>query len=156
MITLELLLGIVVALGVAVIILIVLLIRANGRLNRFLIGKDAATLEDSFKNLEEEIKSFYTFRDDTKRRLTTTENQLQKSIRGVSVIRFNPFKGTSGSNQSFATALLTNEGDGVVLSSLYSRERVSIFAKPVEKGTSSYDLSEEERQAIETAQKASH
>ena len=67
-------------------------------------------------------------------------------------VRFNPFKGTgAGGNQSFATALLNENGDGVVLSSLYSRERVSVYAKPVQKFSSEYELSGEEKQAIKSA-----
>ena len=87
---------------------------------------------------------------DTSEYLKTINQKLQKSIRGVETVRFNPFK-DSGSNQSFATAFLNEEGDGVVISSLYSRERVSIFAKPVKHLVSSYELSEEERGALQNA-----
>ena len=47
--------------------------------------------------------------------------------------------------------MLNEEGDGVVLSSLYSRERMSIFAKPIKNGKSEYELTEEEKKLLEKA-----
>ena len=40
--------------------------------------------------------------------------------------------------------MLNEEGDGVVFSSLYSRERMSIFAKPIKNNKSEYELSDVE------------
>ena len=47
--------------------------------------------------------------------------------------------------------MLNEEGDGVVLSSLYSRERMSVFAKPIKGGKSEYELTGEETNAIKKA-----
>ena len=77
------------------------------------------------------------------------ENRLQRSIQAVETIRFNPFKGTGeGGNQSFATSFLSENGDGVVISSMYSRDRVSVFSKPLAKFVSSFELMEEEKEVI--------
>jgi thymidylate kinase len=75
--------------------------------------------------------------------------RLQKSVQEVRTIRFDPFEGTTGSGkQSFAMALLNEHGDGVVISSLYTREKVSVFAKPIEKKTSQYELTKEEKEVV--------
>jgi hypothetical protein len=58
-----------------------------------------------------------------------------------------------GGNQSFATAFLNEDGDGVVISSLYSREHTSVFAKPVKKHSSEHEMSNEEKEAMEEARK---
>ena len=74
---------------------------------------------------------------------------------GVETVRFNPFKGDgSGGNQSFSTAFVNEEGDGVVISSLYSRERVSVFAKPVKKMSSEYEMTAEEKESLQKAKEA--
>ena len=39
----------------------------------------------------------------------------------------------------------------MVFSSLYARDRMSVFAKPVRGGTSEFELSAEEKKAIDTA-----
>jgi hypothetical protein len=66
------------------------------------------------------------------------------------MIRFNPFEDT-GSDQSFAIALLDDARDGIVLSSLHGRANTRLFAKPVENGVSRHTLSDEESQAIRIA-----
>jgi len=73
-----------------------------------------------------------------------------KSVQKVGVVRFNPFKDTGG-DQSFAIALLDASDSGLVISSLYTRDGVRVFSKAIEKGKSKYQLSEEEKQAIEKA-----
>ena len=82
--------------------------------------------------------------------IANINKKLKKSIRGVETVRFNPF-GDQGSNQSFAIGMLNEDKDGVVISSLYSRERMSIFAKPIKGGTSDYELTEEEKEALKKA-----
>ena len=47
--------------------------------------------------------------------------------------------------------MLDEEGDGLVISSLYSRERMSIFAKPIKNNKSEYELSMEEKEALSKA-----
>ena len=77
------------------------------------------------------------------------------AVQGVGLIRFNPFEGKGqGGNQSFALALLDEHHSGVVFSTLYSRDRVGVYGKNVEGGTSSYDLTPEEKAAIEQAVRA--
>jgi hypothetical protein len=79
-----------------------------------------------------DLKEFKQFTKDMEHYLTTVEIRLQKSIQSVETVRYNPFKGTgSGGNNSFSTAFLTEKGDGVVLTSMYARDRISMFAKPV-------------------------
>jgi hypothetical protein len=74
----------------------------------------------------------------------------QTSLQHIGLVRFNPFDDT-GSDQSFAIALLDDRRDGLVISSLHGRNNTRVFAKPVEGGSSSYTLSDEETQAIRIA-----
>jgi hypothetical protein len=83
------------------------------------------------------------------------DKKLKKTISGLETVRFNPFKGTgSGGNQSFATAFLNREGNGVIVSSLYSRDHVSIFSKPIKNMTSEYELTTEEKSALQKAKES--
>ena len=66
------------------------------------------------------------------------------------MVRYSAFKDT-GSDLSFALALLDENNNGVVLNGIYSREMSNIYAKPVEQAKSHYTLSEEEQQAIQQA-----
>ena len=44
--------------------------------------------------------------------------------------------------------MLNEDGDGVVLSSLYARDRMSVFAKPIKNNKSEYELSNEEKEVL--------
>jgi hypothetical protein len=73
--------------------------------------------------------------------------KLRRSLQRLGLVRFNAFEGLGG-EQSFAVALLDDEGSGVVLSSLQGRGESRLYAKPVEKWDSTYTLSVEEKEAI--------
>jgi hypothetical protein len=76
--------------------------------------------------------------------------RTRRSLQHIGMVRFNPFEDT-GSDQSFAIALLDDRRDGVVISSLHGRSNTRVFAKPVADGGSPHNLSEEEAEAIRIA-----
>ena len=142
---------IVVAVAAVLLILLVLWnLRTEKRLHQLLLGKNAGTLEDSINTLIKAVELGHRRQDAVDGRLKVIDEKLLRTIRNVATIRYNPFH-DSGSNQSFASAFVNDRGDGVVISSLYSRERVSVFAKPVKAGTPEYELTEEENTALKTA-----
>lgn len=123
------------------------------RLKRALSGKTGRDLEDTIATLIARATELERSRAEIEKYLTIVEKRLRRSVQGVDTVRFNAFGGgTNGGNQSFATAIVSEEGDGVVLSSIYSRDRVSVFAKPVASFASEYETSEEEDTAIKNAQ----
>ncbi|MCK4259416.1 MAG: DUF4446 family protein [Halanaerobiales bacterium] len=69
------------------------------------------------------------------------------------IVRFNPFDQVGG-DQSFVIALLDQEGNGIVMSSLYGRNQSRFYGKPIVNGKSSYTLSDEEKKAIQQALKS--
>ena len=78
------------------------------------------------------------------------DNDISNCIQKVGIVRYSAFKDT-GSDLSFAVAMLDENNNGVVFNGIYSREMSNIYAKPVEKGNSKYTLSNEELQAIDRA-----
>jgi hypothetical protein len=137
--------------GIAILLELFWLVKTENRLKRFFLGKKAKDLEETLVALEKDITKLKAAKENTEKELLEINKKLKKSIRGLETIRFNPFP-DQGSNQSFAIGLLNEENDGVVISSLYSRERMSIFAKPIKAGKSEYELSQEEKEAIKKAE----
>jgi len=124
------------------------------KLRRFLVGIDAKHIGDSLVNVSNDVRELQSFREELEKYLTEVERRLKKSVQSVHTVRFNPFKGTGGgSNQSFSTTFINEEGDGVILSSLYSRDHVSVFSKPIKKHSSEFELSDEEKESLESAKK---
>ncbi|MES2953113.1 MAG: DUF4446 family protein [Patescibacteria group bacterium] len=122
------------------------------RMRAFLQHMDARTLEDTLRKHASEIEWAKGEHDKKSAHLANIEARLGRSIQKVETVRFNAFR-DSGGGQSFATAFLSERGNGVVISTLYQRDRVSVFSKPVENFASTYTLTPEEKEAIEGAQR---
>jgi len=118
------------------------------RFKKFFAGTKARNLEEVMIKLGEQMKELNDSQDKINKHLIVVDSRLNKSIRNVEAIRFNPFL-DAGSNQSFAISFLNDEGNGVVMSSLYARDRMSIFAKPIIGGKSDFELSDEEKEVLE-------
>lgn len=137
--------------GIAILIVFTWIVKTEKRLKVFFFGKKAKDLEDTIMYLKEEIDELKKSKERTQKELELVNQKLKKSIRGISTVRFNPFP-DQGSNQSFAIGMLNEDGDGVIVSSLYSRERMSVFAKPIKNNSSEYELSNEEKEALKKAE----
>ena len=85
-------------------------------------------------------------------RLPVVEEQGRRAVQYVGVVRFNPFEDTGG-NQSFALALLDSKRDGIVVSSLHSRQNTRVYLKAIVGGRSETALSDEEREALRKARR---
>jgi len=124
----------------------------NKRVSLLLKGKNAQTLEGSIHAILDELERVHQNLKRFEQTFDNHNNRIKNSIQSVPTLRFNPFY-DSGGNQSFAAAFITEKGDGVVLSSLYSREKTSVFAKPVYEFESEFELTQEEKTVLMKAQK---
>ena len=109
------------------------------------------------KNIEEDLENYMYKSERIQKQnleilnnIKNIENDLAKCIKKIGMVRYNAFRDT-GSNLSFALALLDENNNGVVLNGIYSREMSNIYAKPVENGVSPYTVSDEEKEAIQKA-----
>jgi len=78
------------------------------------------------------------------------DKEITLCIQKIGMVRYSAFKDT-GSDLSFALALLDDNNDGVILNGIYSREMSNIYAKQIKNGEATNKLSEEEKQALEIA-----
>ena len=83
-------------------------------------------------------------------RVDTLEAIGKVAVQKVGFLRFNPFEHTGG-DQSFAVALLDRDDTGIVISSLYTRDGVRVYAKRIRNGASQHQLSAEETKVLEQA-----
>mgnify|MGYP004684610991 CR=1 FL=1 len=131
-------------------------IKLNNRYKRFMnkLGNG--------KNLEEDLENYMYKVDRVEKQNAEISNfcrnldeDLSKCIQKIGIVRYSAFKDT-GSDLSFAVALLDEKNSGVVFNGIYSREMSNIYAKPVENGNSKYTLSDEESQAIVKAMESNN
>ena len=98
------------------------------------------------KDLKQVLKEF----EEIKKEFKKISEESKICIKKVGIVRYNPFSNT-GSDQSFSIALLDGDNNGMVITSLYSRDGNRVYAKPVNNAKSEYSLSEEENKAIKKA-----
>ncbi len=72
------------------------------------------------------------------------------AISHIGLVRFDAFEDTGG-GQSFALALIDDDGDGVILTSLHSRQATRVFVKDIRGGVADAPLSVEEGRALREA-----
>src|SRR5579863_8046991 len=87
-------------------------------------------------------------------RLAELEGLATGDVSQIGFVRYNALDDT-GSDLSYALALLNRRGDGVVLSSIYSRTDTRTYGKAVSGFKPAANASEEEMHAIERARDAS-
>ena len=106
------------------------------------------------KDIEEDLSNFMYKVDRVEKQnaeimsfCKSLDEDFSKCIQKVGIVRYSAFKDT-GSDLSFALALLDEKNNGVLLNGIYSREMSNIYGKPIINGKSEYTLSEEENEAL--------
>lgn len=118
----------------------------------FMLIADIIVALLDIKKLNERVAKLEAHAKKTEVACEDLDRRLAGAVRGAAVERFDPYQGAGG-QQSFTTALLSERGDGIVISGIHSRDTVRVYAKPVTKFTSERELSGEESRAIESAKK---
>ncbi|MEK7531025.1 MAG: DUF4446 family protein [Patescibacteria group bacterium] len=138
-----------IALISAVVILAGLVLYLALRLSKLTRGASGGSLEAIIKELHTGHEIHQKHIRELQETTAGHHTRLSHTIRGVSTIRFDPFQ--NAGQQSFATALLNESGDGVVISGIHARDGVRVYAKEVHNFMSERELSESEAEAIVSA-----
>ena len=83
-------------------------------------------------------------------RLANCESEAALSIQKIGVVHFDAFEDVHG-NLSFALAMLNNNDDGIILTSLYGHNSCNTYVREVKSGETSIKLLNEESQALDKA-----
>jgi Protein of unknown function (DUF4446) len=118
-----------------------------------LLGGGASRATDRLSALERDAAASAAARELALRRIDALEKIARSEVPRIGFVRYNAFSDV-GSDLSYALALLTRDGDGVVLSSIYSREDTRTYGKAVAGFKPAQDPSEEELAAIAKARAA--
>lgn len=124
--------------------------KLENRYRKFMRGVDNKSIE--------ELINLYLDRIDKATEQTEYMNELYKSldnkinlcIQKVGIMRYRAFEDV-GSDLSYSIALLDSKNDGVILTGIYGRNESTTYAKPIDKGLSRYELSEEEKYVLQDA-----
>lgn len=100
-------------------------------------------------NIKESNKQIKELRSE----IDDVEQRMKHHFQKMGYIRFNPFSDTGG-DQSFSLCLLNDHNNGIVITSLHSRDSTRIYTKEIKNGSAfERELSKEEQQALKDALK---
>lgn len=137
---------------VSFLVCIFIIIRINKKYITFMkkLG-NGNNLDEMLKKYLEDVREIKKDNSEIKAYYTKLDSDISSCIQKVGLVRYNAFRDV-GSDLSFAVAFLDREDNGVVLNGLYGSESSNIYAKPIKNGKSSYQLSDEEKYALDIAE----
>lgn len=148
---------IVVGLSAVIVVLIIWMSVIGRRLKKLrkqyvtaMDGLGVTNLEDMLIEIRQQLGDQQIKLDEQDKTNEKLEKALSESKGKVAVHRYNAFA-ENGSDLSFSLAIINDSQDGIVLSGLHSREDTYVYAKPLEKGSSPYPLTPEEKKAVTLA-----
>ena len=153
----EFQLYIVTALILLVLLLMILVIITYSALNKvekryrkLMRGINNKNLEELLLEYLENAQEAVKISSDAKAENEYIKSELQNCLKKFAVKRYKAFEDI-GSDLSYSIALLNDKNDGVILTGIFGRQETTSYAKPVDKGISRYDLSEEEKAVLKDA-----
>lgn len=149
---------------IIVLILILIVVITYSSLNRLEKRYRRLMRGINKNNLEDMVISYFDKIDEVKEEMSEVKDQcdvmkhlyeqvngaVKKCVQKASMVRYKAFDDV-GSDLSFSIALLDGNSDGIMLTSIYGRNESTIYAKPIDKGISRYELSQEESKVLEQA-----
>jgi len=113
----------------------------------FFVGRNGADMEGVILSLKEQLQDSQRQQAVLEQALKSTQEILNFAVQKVGLVRFNPFQ-DGGGNFSFSLALLDNQDNGVIITSMYGREQNRIYTKRILAGGSDAQLTKEEMEAV--------
>ena len=139
--------GLVVVLIIGWLGLAVKLRRLDGRLATLTRGMDGNNLEGTLAAHMDTVDQTVQRMDALEQAVAVLQAQIPGCLQRTSLVRYDAFDDVGG-EQSFSVAMLDAQGNGVILTSVYSRLDVRVYAKAIRNGRASHALSEEEARAL--------
>lgn len=147
----DIALGVITAIALALSVWALLRLRA---LNRdLLLVRDSSDEHSLVSSVAAQIRSVDGLRGDVasvQQALAIAQRDINAALRHVSVVRYDAF-GDMGGRLSFSAALLDDNGDGVLLTSIHGHTESRMYIKTVTRLKADGRVSPEELEAITTA-----
>ena len=124
--------------------------KVERRYRKLMRGASTKNLEDIVISYLDKIDEVKKQNEIMKRMYEQINGKLMTCVQKTSMIRYKAFD-DMGSDLSFSIALLDANSNGVILTSIYGRNESTTYAKPIDKGISRYELSNEENKVLEQA-----
>ena len=135
-------------------ILLIICLNKIGKLNKkysaFMKGADGENLESVILQRFREIDQLNETTGYLSEKIRVINSTLLNTYQKMGIVKYDAFQ-EMGGKLSFSLALLDDEDNGLILTSMHTREGCYTYIKEIIKGESFVILAEEERKALEEA-----
>ncbi len=135
---------------VLLVIFIVKNVKLTNRMNAFMLGKDASSLEEEITDLFAINKNIVEKVRENRKDIRKIYRKFTKAIQKVGIVKYDAYQ-QMGGDLSFSMALLDEENNGFIMNSVHSTEGCYTYTKEVRDGKCDLELGNEERIALEKA-----
>ncbi len=138
---------------VALVLCIIGLVKLSGlrkKYEKFMTGKNAASLEQEITGLFEENKILRATEEKNRKDIQTLNGKMRTAFRKIGLVKYDAFH-QMGGQLSFCLVLLDEENNGFLLNSVHTSDSGYTYMKEIKNGQCAIELGEEEQQALTEA-----
>ncbi len=141
---------------ILLIVLIVLIVqigkvnKLKKRMDKFLTGKNAKSLEREITTLVQETQSLKEKQEVNKKNIRTLFKNMEATYQKMGIVKYDAFS-QMGGQLSFSLALLDEGNNGFIINSVHSSDGCYSYTKEIKAGNCDISLGKEEAEALEIA-----
>lgn len=135
---------------IIVIIQTVKLSKLSKRYKKFMLGKNAKSLEKEIEGIFEDNKFIKASTEKNRKDIQLLYRKLEGTFQKVGIVKYDAFNQVGG-QLSFSLALLDENDNGFILNSVHSTDGCYSYTKEIKKGICEIALGDEEKNALDIA-----
>ncbi len=124
--------------------------RLEKKLEHFMLGRNAASLENTLSTLVGDVVDLKDKTEANKKDIITICRKFEKAYQKMGLVKYDAFS-QMGGQLSFSLALLDEFDSGFIINSVHSTEGSYCYTKEVRRGTCAINLGKEEAEALAIA-----
>lgn len=135
---------------IIVIVLTVRLSKISKKYKKFMLGKNAKSLEKDIEGIYEDNKFIKASTEKNRKDIQSLYRKFESAFQKVGIVKYDAYN-QMGGQLSFSLALLDENDNGFVLNSVHSTEGCYSYTKEIKNGLCEISLGDEEKKALDIA-----
>ncbi len=132
------------------VVVLIMHIKLKKRYDKFMLGKNAGSLEEEIQDLFEINKAVVEKVKENRKDIRRLYKKLTKAFQKIGIVKYDAYQ-QMGGLLSFSMAMLDEDNDGFILNSVHSTEGCYTYTKEIVNGECQLELGNEEKIALEKA-----
>lgn len=124
--------------------------KLSKRYKKFMMGKNAKSLENDIEGIYEDNKFIKASTEKNRKDIQSLYRKFESAFQKVGIVKYDAYN-QMGGQLSFSLALLDENDNGFILNSVHGVEGCYTYTKEIKNGLCEISLGDEEKQALDIA-----